>query len=911
MSYTPVITSEIFVAYSQCPRKAFLLLFSEDQGKPHDYPLILEERRNQNRTRYLEKFSQSHPESKKYDFKTFKNHEFLYDATLKSDQLEAYCAVLAGMNHEPENHQISYEPTIFACTYSITPEQKTELLFIGLVLGRIQKQLPSVGRIITMDEKTHRVKLENNFKGVKTTLKTLESWCSTQPNETPTLTLNKHCSACQFRDICRDQAEKENNLSLLDRMTPKAIQKYNKRGIFTVQQLSYLFRPRRKRKKRKNPEPIKHSLELQALAIREQKIYIQEMPELVRKPVELFLDIEGLPDQQFYYLMGLLICEQEHCTYYHFWADTLDDEKQAWEQLAKKIDQYPNAPIFHYGSYEFKALSKLSNRYSGDFENFKDRLVNINLSIYGKVYFPTFSNGLKNLAEFLGFSWTFSESSGLQSLVWRYLWEDFTESAYQKKLVLYNQEDCEALRKLTGELASIALSTKSQANIEFADQQKRISTETSEEIHDQFEAILKLAHFNYEDKKIRITKSKIEYTGKKKIKGKSGRGKYKNISTSKINKIIHLQHEEKCPICEDQILRTSKLVSERFVIDLIFTKNGCKKFITKFTGFRGNCPKCGNCFSPPGIQKTGHYKLFGHGLRAWTIYQRVVLRLPYALITQTIDELFNINIGLTTIIEFEKQFAIDYGDTEKILLQHILESPFVHVDETSVNIRGINQYVWTFTDGKHVIFRLTETRESDVVHEVLAEYSGVLVSDFYAGYDSVACVQQKCWVHLLRDMNDDLWENPFDIEFETFVREVKELILPIFEAVYKYGLKKRHLRKFSRNVDLFYKKTINDRSYYSEATIKYQKRFQRYQDSLFTFLDYDCIPWHNNTAERALRHIAIQRKISGFFFESGASSYLTLLGIMQTCRFQEKSFLKFLVSEEKDVDAFKSPKIKK
>jgi hypothetical protein len=403
----------------------------------------------------------------------------------------------------------------------------------------------------------------------------------------------------------------------------------------------------------------------------------------------------------------------------------------------------------------------------------------------------------------------------------------------------------------------------------------------------------------------------IEQTKNEKTKKKTGRRKYKNISSSRVNKVIHLQHEENCPICKDQILRTSKRISERFVIDLIFTKNGCKKYITKFTGLRGNCPKCRNCFSPPGIQKTGHHKLFGHGLRAWTVYQRVALRLPYDLITQTVDELFNITIGLTTIIEFEKQFAIDYGDTEKTLLQHILISPFVHVDETSVNIQGTNQYVWTFTDGKHVIFRLTETRESDIVHEILAEYNGVLISDFYGGYDSVACVQQKCWVHLLRDINDDLWENPFDIEFETFVQEVKKLILPIFEAVYKYGSKKRHLRKFSRNVDLFYKKTINDRSYYSEATIKYQKRFQRYQESLFTFLEYDCIPWHNNTAERALRHIAIQRKISGFFFKSGASSYLTLLGIMQTCRFQDKSFLKFLVSGEKDVDAFKSPKIKK
>jgi len=94
----------------------------------------------------------------------------------------------------------------------------------------------------------------------------------------------------------------------------------------------------------------------------------------------------------------------------------------------------------------------------------------------------------------------------------------------------------------------------------------------------------------------------------------------------------------------------------------------------------------------------------------------------------------------------------------------------------------------------------------------------------------------------------------------------------------------------------------------SEATIKFQKRFLRYRDRLFTFLDEDGIPWQNNTAERALRHIAVQRKISGSFFEKSTRHFLLLLGISQTCQFQDKSFLKFLLSKEHDIDAFKPPK---
>ena len=163
----------------------------------------------------------------------------------------------------------------------------------------------------------------------------------------------------------------------------------------------------------------------------------------------------------------------------------------------------------------------------------------------------------------------------------------------------------------------------------------------------------------------------------------------------------------------------------------------------------------------------------------------------------------------------------------------------------------------------------------------------------------------KCWVHLIGDLNDDLWAAPFDAEYAAFVTEVRNLIIPIMEAVQKYGLKKRHLNKFRKPVDRFYRTVIVDGQPQSELVAKYQQRFTRYRDSLFTFLEHDGISWHNNTAESAIRHLAIQRDISRSFYESATHDYLRLLGIGQTCRFLDKSFYRFLFSGEKDVDAFK------
>ena len=96
---------------------------------------------------------------------------------------------------------------------------------------------------------------------------------------------------------------------------------------------------------------------------------------------------------------------------------------------------------------------------------------------------------------------------------------------------------------------------------------------------------------------------------------------------------------------------------------------------------------------------------------------------------------------------------------------------------------------------------------------MLAGYQGVLVSDFYPGYDGVPCRQQKCLVHLIRDINDDLWKAPFDKELEAFAVEVQALLVPILEAVDRFGLKAWHLRKFHKDVERFYQRNIIGREY--------------------------------------------------------------------------------------------------
>ena len=88
-------------------------------------------------------------------------------------------------------------------------------------------------------------------------------------------------------------------------MGEEGIAKLARRGIFSVTQLSYTFRARRAGKA---SSPIRgHSFALQALAIREKKIYVLGSPELPDSPVRIYFDIEGSAERGTAYLIGMIV----------------------------------------------------------------------------------------------------------------------------------------------------------------------------------------------------------------------------------------------------------------------------------------------------------------------------------------------------------------------------------------------------------------------------------------------------------------------------------------------------------------------------------------------------------------------------------------------------------------------------
>ncbi|HWO39864.1 MAG TPA: transposase, partial [Candidatus Acidoferrum sp.] len=168
----------------------------------------------------------------------------------------------------------------------------------------------------------------------------------------------------------------------------------------------------------------------------------------------------------------------------------------------------------------------------------------------------------------------------------------------------------------------------------------------------------------------------------------------------------------------------------------------------------------------------------------------------------------------------------------------------------------------------------------------------------------VACPQQKCLVHLMRDLNDEILDNPFDDEMKSIVARFASLLKPMIDTIDRRGLKRFFLNKHLVEVDRFYR-FLETTDFDSDAALKCKSRFERNRDTLFTFLRYDGVPWNNNNAEHAIKAFAGLRDVlSGSTTKTSLDEYLTLLSVAETCKYRGLDFLDFLRSEETDIETF-------
>ena len=174
----------------------------------------------------------------------------------------------------------------------------------------------------------------------------------------------------------------------------------------------------------------------------------------------------------------------------------------------------------------------------------------------------------------------------------------------------------------------------------------------------------------------------------------------------------------------------------RIFLDMRFS-NGClRRWVVKYVVDHYKCGDCNSSFV------SDNHNLgkspYSANVLAYVIYNIMEVHIPRYKLFHIMQKIFGYPLGQTTISRMIQRTVERYRDTYEEIRQRLSHGNLIHADETHVSVKGKDSYVWVFTSMEDVIYIWSETRESSVATEILKDFNGVLVSDFYSAYDSAA-----------------------------------------------------------------------------------------------------------------------------------------------------------------------------
>ena len=700
---TTKITRDVLESYLHCKYKGNLKLTGQ-QGIKCDYESLLTEMRAEVRIAAIDKILARHAAGeilRHIPLTTSvlkQGASFLLDATLEDDLVSLNFDGLKKVAGASKLGEYHYVPILCFESRQVRKDQKLLLEIYGWFLSGVQGRSPPYGIIWHGTEcKGTKVRLTNDGRRTERVLRELKELAGSEA--TPRLLLNDHCQLCEFRQRCHAQALQEDNLSLLFSMGEKEIMAYNRKGFFTVTQISHTFRYRKPRKRaKKHAHP--HYFSLQARSIRTGLVHIHGTPSLPSAETRVYLDMEGIPDQDFYYLIGVLVEVGQSLNYHSFWADKEEEQDGLFHRLAELVGSLPAAcPVFHYGNYETVAIKKVIGRSPPEKQEALQavlaRLVNVLSVVHRHVYFPTYSNTLKDIGKIVGHQWSNPDASGIQSLVWRERWERTHDPAMKEELLTYNKEDCAALKQVCDFIAYAEKARPGQiadnCNVPNVMQTSELPKPPSKWpvygrpsfVLSDLERASKLPYFDYQRERVYVRTNK-------RFKQINRRSKPPRLPYTPNKRIVIVC--ETCPACgASKIKRKNRL--KRKTVDMKFFKGGVKKWIVLYHSWAYQCDSCGTRFLPK--EWLVDRSLYQRGLACWCVYENIECRQTMCQVKNTLADVFDLHVPQRQLYLFKSWIVERYNSMYEEIRASILRGHLAHIDEATVNLRDDEKgYVW-------------------------------------------------------------------------------------------------------------------------------------------------------------------------------------------------------------------------
>lgn len=213
---------------------------------------------------------------------------------------------------------------------------------------------------------------------------------------------------------------------------------------------------------------------------------------------------------------------------------------------------------------------------------------------------------------------------------------------------------------------------------------------------------------------------------------------------------------ERCPECGGAVskCRSSKSVRTRTIEDLA-PNPGVKA--TEYNIHRYWCSHCGKIVEPK-IAEALPSNRIGNRTIALTAWLHYALGNTTSQILAVLNYHFSFPVSQGALTSQWKRVAEILRPWYDEIGDACLRSGVLHADESGWRVDGRTQWLWCFATSNETYFMIHPTRGEAALDEFFKDYfDGVLVSDFYAAYNSVECrASQKCLVHLLRELKNIL-----------------------------------------------------------------------------------------------------------------------------------------------------------
>lgn len=282
----------------------------------------------------------------------------------------------------------------------------------------------------------------------------------------------------------------------------------------------------------------------------------------------------------------------------------------------------------------------------------------------------------------------------------------------------------------------------------------------------------------------------------------------------------------------------------------------------------------------------------GVGIATVVAHLRSVLRLPVRAIQTYLADVHGLRVSVGELVELLHRVAAHGAGAVATIRERVRARRVVHGDETPWREQGQNGYVWTLAsrEGERY-FEYHHSRAGAVANGLLGEaFDGVLVSDFYAGYnDTPGGQHQRCWVHLLRDVHALRDAYAADLTRQGLeVRSWVAAVLTLWQQIHRArapgrltpAQREAAAQRFLLDVQALGAHFVEQRDHPAHALAW---RLWHFQHEVLTCVRRPDVPADNNAAERAIRPLVIMRKISGGTRSpAGSSTRMTLYSLVAT-----------------------------